>query len=245
VVRRSIRLGERRHARRAELSVVALLLIGCTEKSAGDPGTAVRDVYAALAARDCQKLMGGVAGAAEAQVRAVGCDKMFADHEAHGHVFQKVERVEADGRQRDEYLVTALLAAGGGGERSIVHRVGRRGDRYVVTALSKTSVSSAGVPAASGTSPTPPPPPPSEPVRSDPAPATVRPPPLPPLDQAQKEKLQARALEMIDEAITKTSDELTAARAAPDRDDDTIRKLEIRLERLRETRKIRATVVPK
>jgi hypothetical protein len=219
----------------------ALIALAAACSASPGPGDAVREVHAALAARDCPRLMAALGGAAEREIQTIGCPHAFDEEARLGIEVRAIDRVEPDGRHPETQLVTATLVAHDE-TRSVLYRVDRSGSRWVVTGgIGSGATALAAPPATSGGSdggappadqlPPGAPPPPAEP----PGPSARPPKPAP--DPAQAADQAARGKALIDEAIARTEAELAAAKAATDPDPERIHALEIRLKRLTQNRK--------
>jgi hypothetical protein len=232
---------------RTVCSVALIVSAAACSSSTPGAGDAVREVHAALAARDCPRLLAAIGGAAEREIRAIGCPQAFAEEERLGITVRGIDRVEPDGRHPETMLVTASLVAHGE-TRSVLYRVDRSGSRWVVTGgIGSSATALAAPPAPDTPSPTAPaapaaPPPPGAPPADQLPPGAPPPPseppgpsarpPTPAPDPAIAAGQAKRGRELIDDAITRTEAELAAARAAADPDPARIHALEIRLTRL-------------
>lgn len=243
---------------RTASSLALILAASACSSSPPGPGDAVREVHAALAARDCPRLMAALGGAAAREIGAIGCPHAFDEEQRLGISVHAIDRVEPDGRHPETMLVTASLVAHGE-TRAVLYRVDRSGSRWVVTGglgNGATALAAPVPPAPTGSAaatgpaepPPPPPPPPNGAPPADQLPSGAPTPPTEPPgpsarpskpapDPAYEHEQAERGKALIDEAVTRTEAELAAAKAAADPDPERIHALEIRLKRLTQNRK--------
>lgn len=103
----------------------------CGRSDPPPPDRAVREMFAAFAARDCARLMATVGGALEARYRSEPCEQVIEEIARGAPALIEITKVEVDGR-RPERRLAYVRWESEGKARSTLAKLEREGDRWVV-----------------------------------------------------------------------------------------------------------------